>query len=124
MPSRPRTAPYTSRCALGASECPIRGTGPAGTVPRTYPLPTSPRAVLARPMLTPPSMDSFTAAARFVASVAPHLSIGEAAALLAFDPALAASVERHRELGRELRARLRLHAKRAKFRRRRLPARV
>ena len=66
----------------------------------------------------PPSMDSFTAAARFVVSVAPHLSLGQAAALLASDPALAASVERHRELGRVLLARLREQARRARFQRR------
>ena len=75
-------------------------------------------------MLTRPGMDSFTAAARFVASVAPHLSIGEAAALLAFDPALARQVEQHRELGRVLFARLRKQAGRARFRRRRLRART
>ena len=69
-------------------------------------------------------MDSFTAAARFVVSVAPQLSLGQAAALLASDPALAASVERHRELGRVLLARLRKQAGRARFRRRRLRARA
>ena len=66
----------------------------------------------------PPSMDSFTAAARFVVSVAPQLSLAQAAALLAFDPALAASVERHRALGRQLLARVREQARCARFQRR------
>ena len=104
---------------MSAATCPHHARAhPPGTVAQVEHEP------LARPMLTPPSMDSFTAAARFVASVAPHLSLGEAAALLAFDPALAASVERHRELGRVLLARLREQAGRARFRRRRLRARA
>ena len=80
---------------------------------------------LGTPHAHPPSMDSFTTAARFVASVARQpLTLAEAAALLAFDPALAASVERHRELGRVLLARLRKQAGRARFRRRQLRART
>ena len=54
-------------------------------------------------MLSLPSMDSFTAAARFVASVARQpLTLAEAAALLAFDPQLARQVEHHLALTRQL----------------------
>ena len=103
---------------MSAATCPHRARAhPPGTVAQV-------EHELGTPHAHPPSMDSFTAAARFVASVAPHLSLGEAAALLAFDPALAASVERHRELGRVLLARLREQAGRARFRRRRLRARA
>jgi hypothetical protein len=74
-------------------------------------------------MLTPPAWTA-SPPPRFVASVAPHLSIDEAAALLAFDPQLARQVEQHRELGRVLLARLRKQTGCARFRRCRLRARA
>jgi len=97
---------------MSAATCPHHARAhPPGTVAQV-------EHELGTPDAHPPSMDSFTAAARFVASVAPHLSIGEAAALLAFDPALARQVERHRLLGRLLLVRLREQAGRARFKRR------
>ena len=49
-------------------------------------------------------MDSFTATARFIVALAPHLTLAEAAALLAFEPELVRQVDECRLLGQRLEA--------------------
>lgn len=116
-PAATRSASLPTRSVGGGSRTELQPPGSVAPSPqrtsgascrhhaRAHPLATVAHleAALGTPHAHTPSMDTFTAAALFVVSVARQpLTLAEAAALLAFDPALARQVEQHRELTRQL----------------------